>query len=50
MKQEIEEIREKIKKLLDDVEKPSRESRHLNIALKELKFLLIYISDERVSL
>ena len=45
MKQEIIEIKEKLKKILDTAKHPSRESRHLNIALRELKFLLIYMGE-----
>ena len=45
MKDEVIQVKEKLEKLIQMVNKPSRENRHLNIALKEIKFLLAYIGD-----
>ncbi len=45
MRKEIIDLSNRIEKMLTATKQPSRENRHLSIALKELKFLLTYLGE-----
>jgi hypothetical protein len=45
MSEEIKILSNRIEKILSVTKQPSRESRHLSIALKELNFLLAYLGE-----